>query len=191
MKLLKNTLMNIMLVASVGVLIFTGLAFFKVVTPLVVVSGSMEPVIPTGSLVISKKVPADTALEGDIASLPREDGVLVTHRVIENVPFKSDPDLREIRMKGDANSDADQNPYIASEALEPLVTIPYAGYATSFMNNNKLLIIAAACFGAALYSIYLIISPSLSRKRSSEDEKNDDGDEAQPLKETVSEHEKV
>lgn len=188
MKLLKTTLMNIMLVVSVGVIIFTGLAFFKVITPLVVVSGSMEPVIPTGSLVISKKVPADTALEGDIASLPREDGVLVTHRVIENVPFKSDPGLREIRMKGDANADADQNPYIVSEALEPLVTIPYAGYVTSFMNNNRLLIIAAACFGAALFSIYLLISPSLSRRKSS---KNDDGDDETHLKETVSEHEKV
>lgn len=190
MKLLKTTLMNIMLVASVVVLIFTGLAFFKVVTPLVVVSGSMEPVIPTGSLVISKKVPADTALEGDIASLPREDGVLVTHRVIENVPFKSDPSLREIRMKGDANSDADQNSYIASEALEPIVTIPYAGYATSFMNNNKLLIIAAFCFGGALYSVYLLFRPSVSSKKSSKNDQNDDGDKT-PSEEMVSENEKV
>lgn len=191
MKLLKTVLMNIMLVAAVLVLAFTGLAYAKVITPLVVVSGSMEPVIPTGSLVVAKGGPAESALVGDIASLPREDGVLVTHRVIENVPSKTDPGLREIRMKGDANNDADQNPYIASEVLKPVVTIPYAGYVTSFMNNNRLLIIAAACFAAALYSIYLIVSPSLSSKRSSKDKKNDDGDETQSLKETVSDHEKV
>lgn len=141
----------------------------KVITPLIVVSGSMEPEISTGALIIAKKTDAKTLQVGDVASFPREDGVLVTHRVTSNDAFDGDTSLRSVKMKGDANDAEDQSPYIASEALTPLVTVPVIGNVLAEIGNHKYEIIALLSFGAGIWLFVKMIFNYRGSKKSEQD----------------------
>ncbi|MGB0112189.1 MAG: signal peptidase I [Ilumatobacteraceae bacterium] len=101
-----------------------------VVQPLIVISGSMEPGIMTGDLIIDRWVPTDEVAVGDVLSLDSElTGKLVTHRVIETTP---QGDTWEIRMQGDNNDEADLEPYIVGDkVLTPFIRIPKGGTVVS------------------------------------------------------------
>lgn len=100
------------------------------VQPLIVISGSMEPEIMTGDLLIDRPIPTESVEVGDVLSLPSElTGKLVTHRV-ESIERTGDS--WEIRMHGDANDEPDLEPYIVGdEVLTPLVKIPMGGKVVS------------------------------------------------------------
>lgn len=72
-----------------------------------VISGSMEPSIPIGSLVYIRSVePAEVQESDVIAFYGAEDSAsIITHRVVENRTF-----MGEFVTKGDANSEEDLNP---------------------------------------------------------------------------------
>ena len=72
-----------------------------------VVSGSMEPEIPVGSLVLVKETEPEEILKGDVIAFmsARDTGTVVTHRVVEN-----DAENGEFITKGDANEQNDMNP---------------------------------------------------------------------------------
>ncbi len=69
-----------------------------------VVSGSMEPEIPVGSLVLAKATEPEDVMAGDIIVF-RRGGSVVTHRVVEK---KSEDE--EFITKGDANEIEDFQP---------------------------------------------------------------------------------
>lgn len=72
-----------------------------------VVSGSMEPAIPTGSLVYVKSVEPETVQAEDVIAFygSRDTDAVITHRVVENRV-----DTGEFITKGDANRTEDMNP---------------------------------------------------------------------------------
>lgn len=74
-----------------------------------VVSGSMQPKIPIGSLVLVKPTAAEALKEGDVIAFQSEDSV-ITHRVVTNKVVEG-----KITTKGDANAKEDMNdvPYRA------------------------------------------------------------------------------
>ncbi len=77
-----------------------------------IISGSMEPEIPVGSLVYVKEVQPESVAVGDvIAFASGTDGGVITHRVVEN-----HADSREFVTKGDANDREDLAP-VAYERL--------------------------------------------------------------------------
>ncbi|UOE43814.1 signal peptidase I [Agromyces larvae] len=98
------------------------------VQPLIVVSGSMEPGIRVGDLLIAVPEAADDVEPGSIATLPNpQTGTLVTHRVLEVAPVD---DGYEITMQGDANGVADPVPYrVAADASvwHPALVLPGVG----------------------------------------------------------------
>ena len=69
-----------------------------------VITGSMEPTIPVGSVVYVERVEPESVLPDDIIAFYREDEV-VTHRAVENHYLYD-----EIVTKGDANESNDINP---------------------------------------------------------------------------------
>lgn len=73
----------------------------------VVVSGSMEPTIPTGSIIYSKQIDPALLETGDIIVFIDEarGTTPITHRVVTN-----DPSTGSIITKGDANESEDINP---------------------------------------------------------------------------------
>lgn len=93
--------------ASIG-----GYSFFRVVT------GSMEPEIPIGALIVSKEVDIDTLEIGDIVCFRSEIyeiyGQSITHRVID---ISKDADgVTKLQTKGDFNSAADSH-YVTERNL--------------------------------------------------------------------------
>lgn len=68
-----------------------------------VISGSMEPALPVGSVVYVKKVPFSHISKGDVITyLVGENGMRVTHRVVG-----TDKEKQEFITKGDANGGSD------------------------------------------------------------------------------------
>ncbi len=100
------------------------------VQSMVVISGSMEPGIMTGDLLIDRPIATDQVEIGDILSLPSSHtGHLVTHRVID---ITRTGDQWEVRMQGDANSDPDMEPYIVGDrVMTPWIRVPQGGKVVS------------------------------------------------------------
>jgi signal peptidase I len=71
-----------------------------------VLTGSMTPTMPVGSLVLTQRVDASEVAVGDVITFndPRQPGREVTHRV---AAIESTPDGPVIVTKGDANADPD------------------------------------------------------------------------------------
>ena len=98
------------------------------VQPLVVVSGSMQPDIRKGDLLIAVPVAVADVDVGEVTSLRSPtSGTLVTHRV---TAVQHDGTAYLIRMEGDANKVEDPAPYrveAGATVLQPIVTVPAAG----------------------------------------------------------------
>ncbi|WP_233486813.1 signal peptidase I [Zhihengliuella sp. ISTPL4] len=94
-----------------------------VIQPLVVISGSMEPEIMTGDLLIATKAPADSLEVGDVVSLPSAlTDSLVTHRITAIEPADGS---YTITMKGDDNEFSDALDYhVSGEVWKPTVQLP-------------------------------------------------------------------
>jgi len=93
----------------------------------VVLSGSMEPAISPGDVVIVGAVsPTDIAVDDVITFYRTENGIPTTHRVVE--VLSGDGGLA-FRTMGDANEDPDGAPVPAGNVVGRVVfTIPFIGY---------------------------------------------------------------
>ena len=90
-----------------------------------VVSGSMEPAIPTGSLVYIKEGEPEEAAKGDVIAFygGAQTASIITHRVVENRVV-----MGEIVTKGDANESPDMTPVPYGHYLGKVErSIPEAG----------------------------------------------------------------
>lgn len=96
--------------------------------PLIFVSGSMGPDIPTGSLGLALPTPVAELVPGQVVSVETTDGTRVTHRMVENRP-------EGLILKGDANSTADLQPYPVTSADRLLVSVPLLGYVVSWFSQ--------------------------------------------------------
>jgi len=101
---------KLMKILGTGVFICTILLLLTLVMPKVfgyetynVVSESMEPTIPKGSLILVKYKDPDSIEEGEIIAF-NSNGVPVCHRVVLNNHFEG-----QITTKGDANETEDPN----------------------------------------------------------------------------------
>lgn len=125
-RIVRSILFSIGAVAGAGsiLLVIATLAFG--LRPLVVISGSMEPGIPTGSLILTRTVPAADLEIGDVVTVPRPDGRgPVTHRVVETEMTEQGPVTLE--LQGDANAAKDPQPYVVNEAGLLQLTVPGLG----------------------------------------------------------------
>ena len=114
--------------ALVGVMLFFLLPWVLHWDVQVVLSGSMEPAMPVGSVVLVRPVDPEAVAVGDIITF-RQHGSpdFVTHRVVEVLNEES----LSFRTKGDANEEPDTS-LVPADALRGRVwvTIPYLGYVT-------------------------------------------------------------
>ncbi len=113
-----------------------------------VISGSMEPAIPTGSLLyITEAQPEEIEEEEVIAFYGVKDAAsIITHRVIENRVV-----MGEFITKGDANQTQDMNPVPYDNFIGKVVcTIPKAGKAAELFTSLEGKILAAGVIAAAV-----------------------------------------
>lgn len=101
---------------GVGCALIWGATAAGVIKPLIVISGSMEPEIMTGDLLIATPVSTSQLAVGDVVSLPSDlTENLVTHR-IEAIQPADDGGYR-ISMKGDNNAASDALDYFVGETV--------------------------------------------------------------------------
>ena len=99
----------------------------------VVVSGSMEPTIPVGSIIYSKKTDPELLQTGDIIVFINETRgtTPVTHRVVTN-----DPSTGTITTKGDANEHEDINPVTYDRVIGKVSShVPRIGFTVAMFTT--------------------------------------------------------
>lgn len=123
-----------------------------------VLSGSMEPTYPTGSLIYVKPVSPEAIREGDpITFVLNEDLVVATHRVVT-----VDEENRSFITKGDANDAVDGAPVRFENLLgKPVFCIPLLGYVAAYVRQPPGLYVAIAVVVVMLLLAFL---PDLLRK---------------------------
>lgn len=123
-----------------------------------ILSGSMEPVMHTGSVAIIKNVPISTLQKGDIIAFKNGDqGIGIAHRIVS---VKHDNKGKYTFVtKGDANRSEDAKPYVtnATELGKIYFSIPKLGYLSSFLHTQYGIFIISALFAL---TITLILWPS-------------------------------
>lgn len=125
------------------------------VRPLVVRSGSMAPTIPTGSMVLVKRVEAGEIKSGDIVAVERPDHTRVTHRVMALQPRGA---AVELTLKGDANEDPDPVPVVVRHAYRLVWQAPMIGRTVAWL--------ATAQGGFVLGVMTTVVAMATLRKRS-------------------------
>lgn len=134
---------------------------------LTVLTGSMTPKIPVGSVVIDRPVDPGTLKVGDIATYQETPGkpVYITHRIVE-INTKTNPVT--FTFKGDANRGPDMNP-VPATAIRGKVWfhVPYLGAIRDSLQSHGMrgLALLGAIFGLAGFGIYQIVSSARDRKR--------------------------
>jgi len=104
---------------------------------LIIYSGSMEPAIKMGSLVLVKS--ADEYKIGEVITFknPANPKKLTTHRIID---FKVTNNQLTYITKGDANRAPDEREIFQPEIIgKVLFSIPYLGYALNFIKQPLVL----------------------------------------------------
>lgn len=155
-KIINITRNGIYLIALV-ILICTVLCGVFRLKPAVVISGSMEPAIKTGSLILVNQNDKDVS-KGDIIAFKAGD-LEVAHRVAKIV------DGGYI-TKGDSNKTEDTGK-VTDEMLEGTVilTIPKAGYIVKKMTSTSGMIVMFAAAAALLTAGYLTDKEGSVEKR--------------------------
>ncbi|MBC5792899.1 MAG: signal peptidase I [Nanohaloarchaea archaeon] len=122
----------------------------------VVTSGSMEPGIPTGSVIWVSDTPPSEIRQGDVITFNQGSGNTVTHRVV-NVTEEENP---RFKTKGDANTEPDPG-YVEPNQLVGKVnfSVPYLGYIAEWTGSSIGLILlvvipALGIIGLELSELY-------------------------------------
>ncbi|MEJ6489902.1 signal peptidase I [Leucobacter sp. USCH14] len=125
-EVVRSILLNFAAVIGVLSILLVVITLASGLRPLVVISGSMEPGIPTGSLILTPTVPASELAVGDVVTVPRPDGLgPVTHRIIAIEPAAEGG--TQLKLQGDANASPDPQPSTVAEAGLLQFTVPYLG----------------------------------------------------------------
>lgn len=118
---------------------------------IIIRSGSMEPIIKTGSIVFTKS--ENHYKTGDVITFNSENHSLVTHRIVESNNDK-------YTTKGDNNNTTDD--YVVPRRAvkgKMLFTVPYIGYLLSFLHSRLgiillIVIVAGYIIGGELVKIW-------------------------------------
>ena len=126
-----------------------------------VLSGSMEPDYPVGSLIYVKEVDPSEIEVRDVITYVLPNNMPSTHRVIA-----IDAENQHFYTKGDANETEDGAPVHFKNLIgTPVFVIPYLGFAVHYIQNPPGLYIAIAI---AAVLLILVFVPDLFKKKEAE-----------------------
>ena len=126
-----------------------------------VVTGSMEPEIPVGSMVYVKSIAPKELKEKDVVAFygGRDTNAIITHRVVNNNLISG-----QITTKGDANKTEDMNPVSYSDVIGIVeYTIPKVGALAQIFTSTQGKIATAGVVGASV--LLHIVASLFERKR--------------------------
>jgi len=154
----RNTILAVLMVLSVA---YAGLQATGDLRAVMVRTGSMAVPdgIPVGSLVLGWQTTSPAV--GDVIIGVRDDGVTVTHRVIEVLPGGA------YRMRGDANSAADAGAYrVVRGAHRAELVIPHVGRVIgAIITNPPALVLMGAVPGGLAGTWVTLMVQSIRQRR--------------------------
>jgi signal peptidase len=130
--------------------------------PYTVLSGSMEPTYPTGSLLYVKGVEVEELDVGDPITFLLDESTVATHRIVEVLSDSEDGALR-FRTQGDANDSPDANPVHSNNVIgKPVFALPYLGYFAYAVQQPPGMYLA---IGVAALLVLLVFLPDLVQRK--------------------------
>lgn len=155
-------------VAALALLV-VGLPAFVGGMPLTVLTNSMAPQLPPGTLIVIRPTPIEDIRVGQVLTYQIRSGdpAVVSHRVVQRV-FSTRDGSTSFITKGDNNDVAD--PPVREVQVKGTMwySIPYLGYVNNLLTGDTrsivVPIVASMLFG---YGLYTVISTLLARRRRS------------------------
>jgi len=133
MSIVRSAVLWLTALIGLACIVLFAAAMLFGIRPQVVVSGSMEPHIPTGALILTADAPGDDLRVGDVVTVPRRDGDgSVTHRIVE---IEKTPAAHRLTLQGDANAAPDATTYEVRHAGRVVATVPYVGYLAAMLRT--------------------------------------------------------
>ncbi|MFR3792774.1 MAG: signal peptidase I [Blautia massiliensis (ex Durand et al. 2017)] len=121
-----------------------------------VLSGSMEPNYPTGSLIFVREVDPLTLGEGDVITFMLDEDTVATHRIVGVVPDEDDPSVIRFQTKGDANDAPDGGLVHYKNVIgSPVFCVPKLGYLMNYIQHPPGTYVAIAVFAVLLLLMLL------------------------------------
>lgn len=139
--------------------------------PLTVLTGSMQPSLDPGDLVVVRPTDTKSIVVGDVVTFQpvSNDPALVTHRVIE-VRRDAAGAVSGFVTQGDANSASD-DPIVPDQVMGRVVySVPRIGYVTNAGGGPQLAVVA----GVALlgYGLATVVISSRAERRAKKEERS-------------------
>ncbi len=131
-----------------------------------VLTGSMEPGIAPGDIVVIKTEAADSLQENDVITFRDSENTIVTHRIIDTVSENGEV---LFQTKGDANNTADEELISSDQVMGSVaMTIPNAGSLANFIKNPIVLAILSGLivFTLTVGVLKKYVTPSDEKKAS-------------------------
>jgi signal peptidase I len=164
-RLVRGVLRAIGLGLSVGLAVLVGgLALVLVVvpkatgsTPLTVLTQSMEPRLPPGTLLVVRPTPVRDIRVGDVLTYQIASGqaAVISHRVVAIT--SSSTGARTFVTKGDANAEADPDPVTVPQIRGTLwYSVPDAGYVDQIVNGDRGWLVPSIAVALLVYSAVMI-----------------------------------
>lgn len=129
-------------------------------TPYTVLTGSMTPTYPPGTLIVVKPLDAKNLKAGDVITFQHESGnpAVTTHR-IKTINNSADGTPTFV-TQGDANPVPDSKQVIPDQIRGKLwYSVPYMGYINNVISGeNRALLIKIIVGGLFVYAAYMIVS---------------------------------
>ncbi|WP_417753343.1 signal peptidase I [Slackia sp.] len=173
-----NVLLTLfLLVAAALVIAFAGVRLAGL-TPYAVLSGSMEPQYPVGSLIYVKDADPSSVEVGQAITFRQGSGTLVTHQVYE---IDSEQQLfytqgiANVDSSGEIMHDAAPTPW-SSLVGQPIACVPYLGYVNDWITHAPGIYVVVA-FVAVVMAISVALElrrMTLEKRRAEELERHDE-----------------
>lgn len=165
LKIVSNSLLVLVVILAI---LLVGVKIVGV-NVLVVLSPSMEPKYPTGSLIYLVDVdPAKLEVE-DVITYRISENTTATHRIKEIVPDEEDPSIVRFRTKGDNNDIYDDN-LVEFKQVEGKVIfcIPFLGYLAMYIQSPQGTYVSIGVSLAIIFFVMIVDSITNDKKSKNE-----------------------
>ncbi len=121
-----------------------------------VLTGSMEPAYPTGSLIYVRDVDASTLRVNDVITFSLSPNVIATHRIVDIIPDENNPGQYKFQTKGDANKSVDASLVSPTHIIGKVIfSVPYLGDIANYIQNPPGTYVAILISGILIFLVFL------------------------------------
>jgi len=167
-KVLKTATTCMVAIAILFAFLISGIRIFGVQV-FGVLTGSMEPTYPTGSLIYVKAVDANQLRVNDVITFSLSPNVIATHRIVEVVPDENNPSIVRFRTKGDANNEVDSSLVSAGNIVgKVMFAVPRLGYVASYIQQPPGLYVAILICALMVGFVFYTDSLESGKKKTQE-----------------------